>query len=445
MSSGNLLERAEGVLSQVTFLNRQALHLRPDPARVVVRPFKPAIEPRDLNPTDKTRANHIVDRVMTLNAEMAASQLADVLENFQGRHRDLLATFEARADEMEDAFAAHAVFTKIQRQLVGAYFLHEYSFEASALFNPSIVSHPDQTGAPEGGRRFILSLRAVGEGHVSSLTFRSGFLTADGSVSVDPTARLATIPRVKSRISSADGDTIEVIFKPDEDISERVIFPITLSQSNGIEDARFVEFEDGGTKTFYATYTAYSGTAIRSELIETTDFVSFRMSPLRGAAARNKGMALFPRKIGGKYAMIGRQDNENLYLIYSTDLHSWDGGVAILRPQFPWEFVQIGNCGSPIELDEGWLLFTHGVGAVRKYSIGAVLLDKDDPSKVLARSREPLVRPEPSEREGYVPNVVYTCGAMWHNNQIVLPYAVSDTFSKFSTIKIPALMQSIKH
>ena len=432
-------------MSEVTFLNRQALHLRPDPARVVVRPFKPAIEPRDLNPTDKTRANHIVDRVMTLNAEMAASQLADVLENFQGRHRDLLATFEARADEMEDAFAAHAVFTKIQRQLVGAYFLHEYSFEASALFNPSIVSHPDQTGAPEGGRRFILSLRAVGEGHVSSLTFRSGFLTADGSVSVDPTARLATIPRVKSRISSADGDTIEVIFKPDEDISERVIFPITLSQSNGIEDARFVEFEDGGTKTFYATYTAYSGTAIRSELIETTDFVSFRMSPLRGAAARNKGMALFPRKIGGKYAMIGRQDNENLYLIYSTDLHSWDGGVAILRPQFPWEFVQIGNCGSPIELDEGWLLFTHGVGAVRKYSIGAVLLDKDDPSKVLARSREPLVRPEPSEREGYVPNVVYTCGAMRHNGHIVLPYAVSDTFSKFATINIDALIESLEH
>jgi predicted GH43/DUF377 family glycosyl hydrolase len=432
-------------LSQVTFLNRQALHLRPDPARVVVRPFKPAIEPRDLNPTDKTRANHIVERVMTLDAQMAASQLADVLENFQGRHRDLLATFEARADEMEDAFATHAVFTKTQRQLVGAYFLHEYSFEASALFNPSIVSHPDQTGAPEGGRRFILSLRAVGEGHVSSLTFRSGFFGADGSVSVDPTARLATIPRVKSRVSGADGDTIEVIFKPDEDISERVIFPVTPSQSNGIEDARFVEFANGGAKTFYATYTAYSGTGIRSELIETTDFISFRMSPLRGAAARNKGMALFPRKIGGKYAMIGRQDNENLYLIYSTDLHSWDGGVAILRPQFPWEFVQIGNCGSPIELDEGWLLLTHGVGPIRKYSIGAVLLDKDDPSKVLARSREPLVRPEPSEREGYVPNVVYTCGAMRHNGQIVLPYAVSDTFSKFATIKIASLMQSLEH
>ena len=387
-------------MPQVTFLNRQALYLRPDPARVVVRPFKPATEPRDLNPTDKTRANHIVDRVLALDPETAASQLADVLENFQGRHRNLLEIFEARADEMEGAFAAHASFSKIQRQLVGAYFLHEYSFEAAALFNPSIVSHPDQSGAPQGGRRFILSLRAVGEGHVSSLTFRSGSIAADGSVTVDPTARLASIPRVCNRTSGPDGDDVEVIFKPDEHISERVIFPITASQSNGIEDARFVEFDEGGRRIFYATYTAYSGKAIRSELIETTDFMSFRMSPLKGTAARNKGMALFPRKIDGKYAMIGRQDNENLYLIYSDDLYSWNGGQAILKPQFPWEFVQIGNCGSPIELDDGWLLLTHGVGPVRKYSIGAVLLDKADPSKVLARSREPLVRPDiPSAKD----------------------------------------------
>ena len=204
---------------------------------MVVRPFKPTTEPRDLNPTDKTRANHIVDRVLALGPAAAAHQLDDVLENFQGRHRDLLATFEARADDMEVAFAPHVVFTKAQRQLVGAYFLHEYSFEASALFNPSIVSHPDQSGAPEGGRRFILILHAVGEGHVSSLTFRSGYVAADGSVSVDPTARLATIPRVKNRIAGADGDDVEVIFKPDGDISERVIFPVTLSQSSGIEDA----------------------------------------------------------------------------------------------------------------------------------------------------------------------------------------------------------------
>ncbi len=431
-------------MSQIAFLNRQALYLRPDPARVIVRPFKPATEPRDLNPTDKTRANHIVDRVLGLDLETASRQLVEVLENFEGRHRNLLETFEARADEMEGAFWPHTNFTKLQRRLVGAFFLNEYSFEASALFNPSIVSHPNQSGAPKGGRRFILSLRAVGEGHVSSLTFRAGTIAADGAVKVDPTMRLASTPILVKPIAGPAGDAVEIMFRPDEDISERVIFPVTPSQSNGIEDARFVEFDDGDKKTFYATYTAYSGLAIRSELIETRDFVSFRMSPLKGSASHNKGMALFPRKIAGKFAMIGRQDNENLYLLSSDDLYSWDGGVALLRPQFPWEFVQIGNCGSPIELDEGWLLLTHGVGPVRKYSIGAALLDKRDPSRVLARSREPLVRPEPSEREGYVPNVVYTCGAMRHNDQIILPYAVSDTFSNFATIKIAALMKTLE-
>jgi predicted GH43/DUF377 family glycosyl hydrolase len=430
-------------LSQASFLHRQALYLRPDPARVIVRPFKPATEPRDLNPTDKTRANHIVARILALDPKVAASLLADVLENFQGRHRNLLETFELRADDMEDALAAHETFSEIQHQLLGAYFLNEYSFEASALFNPSIVPHPDQSGTPEGGLRFILSLRAVGEGHVSSLTFRTGTIAADGSLAVDPTTRLASSPKVGYRISGPLGDEVEVVFKEGLDISERVIFPVTESQSQGIEDARFVEFSDGGRKTYYATYTAYTGRAIRSELLETSDFLSFRMSPLQGSAARNKGMALFPRRIDGKYAMIARQDNENLYLIYSNDLYRWDGGLAILKPQFPWEFVQIGNCGSPIELDEGWLLLTHGVGPVRKYSIGAALLDKNDPTKVLARSAEPLVRPEPSEREGYVPNVVYTCGAMRHNDQIILPYAVSDTYSNFATIEIAALMQAM--
>ena len=430
-------------MSQSKFVNRQSLYLRPDPARVVVRPFKPATEPRDLNPTDKVRANHIVDRVLRLDAEAAAQQLSEVLENFAGRHRNLLEIFESRAADMEDALEPHAQLTKTQRGLIGAYFLNEYSFEASALFNPSIVRHPDQTGAPEHGCRFILSLRAVGEGHVSSLTFRSGTIAADGSVSVDPTARLASVPTIRSRTPKANGDDVEVIFGPNEELSERVIFPITDAQSNGIEDARFVEFNNNGQKTFYATYTAYSGRAIRSELLATTDFQSFRMTPLGGAASHNKGMALFPRKIDGRYAMIGRQDNENLYLIYSDDLYSWDGGRSILQPEYPWEFVQIGNCGSPIELDDCWLLLIHGVGPVRKYSIGAVLLDKKDPSKVLARSREPLVYPEPTEREGYVPNVVYTCGAMRHRDLIILPYAVSDTFSNFATITIAGLMQAV--
>ncbi len=431
-------------MSQFPFLNRQALYLRPDPTRVIVRPFKPATEPRDLNPTDKTRANHIVERVLSLDSATTAAQLADVLENFLGRHRNLLRAFELRAEEMEEALADHATFTQVQRQLVGAYFLNEYSFEASALFNPSIVAHPDQSGMSDGSLRFVLSLRAVGEGHVSSLTFRSGSIAPDGIVKVDPTARLASSPDIVKLPSGPGGDDVEVTFSSTEEISERVIFPVTASQSNGIEDARFVQFDDDGQRIYYATYTAYSGRAIRSELIETSDFVSFRLSALKGNAARNKGMALFPRKIDGKYAMIARQDNENLYLIYSDDLYTWDGGHPILKPEFPWEFVQIGNCGSPIELDEGWLLLTHGVGPVRKYSIGAALLDKKDPSKVIGRLREPLLRPDPSEREGYVPNVVYTCGAMRHGNNIIFPYAVSDTFSNFATIEIGALIRAMK-
>jgi predicted GH43/DUF377 family glycosyl hydrolase len=430
-------------LTQNTFFNRQAFHLKPDAARVVVRPFKPATEPRDLNVTDRTRANHIVDRVLALDAATVASQLADVLENFRGRHRNLLEIFDARADEMGAAFSVHAVFTQDQRRLVGAYFVHEYSFEAAALFNPSILTHPDQSGAPSGGRRFILSLRAVGEGHVSSLTFRSGAISADGSVSVDPPARLASIPRTRTPLAP-DADRAELVFTGEEDLSERVIFPVLASQSNGIEDARFVEFDEDGVKTYYATYTAYTGRAIRSELLETQDFVTFRMSPLSGTATHNKGMALFPRRIGGQFAMIGRQDNENLYLLQSDDLYSWSGGQVILKPQFPWEFVQIGNCGSPIELDEGWLLLTHGVGPVRRYSIGAALLDKADPTKVLARSSEPLVRPEAPEREGYVPNVVYTCGGMRFGDRIILPYAVSDSFSTVATMKISALLESMQ-
>src|SRR6185295_17236285 len=345
-------DRPQGAtLSQSQFLNRQILHLRPDPARVVVRPFKPATEPRDLNPTDKTRANHIVGRVLRLEPGAAARQLTEVLENFEGRHRNLLEIFETRAAEMEEALEPHAVLNKTQRCLIGAYFLHEYSFEASALFNPSIVRHPDQSGAPAAGCRLILSLRAVGEGHISSLTFRSGTIGADGGVAVDPTARMASVPKVVNRTSRANGDAVEVVFPPaDNDLSERVIFPVTDAQANGIEDARFVQFTDADRTTFYATYTAYSGRAIRSELLETADFRSFRMTPLAGTAARNKGMALFPRKIDGRYAMIARQDNENLYLIYSDDLYTWEGGRSLLQPAHPWEFVQIGSCGSPIEL-----------------------------------------------------------------------------------------------
>ncbi|KUR72623.1 glycosidase [Novosphingobium fuchskuhlense] len=419
------------------FFNRHPLYLRPDPSRVIVRPFRPAIEPRDFNPVDTTRANHIVARVLALDEAEAQSVLAGVLDNFDDPQRNLLEIFESRAAEMEQVFAGHAAFSPTQRSLIGAYFLHEYSFEAAALFNPSIVPHPDQSAVEPGSLRFILSLRAVGEGHISSLTFRRGTISGEGAISIEPPVRLACLPHISRRV----GDKIDLAFAADSNLSQRVIFPITEAQANGIEDARFVAFKDHGRTTFFATYTAYSGRAIRSELIETRDFQSFRMVPLTGPAAVNKGMALFPRKIGGRYAMIARYDNESLHLIYSDNLLEWSLGTPILRPEYPWEFVQIGNCGSPIELDEGWLLFTHGVGPIRRYSIGAVLLDKHDPSRVIGRARLPLVQPERSEREGYVPNVVYSCGAMKFGNRIVLPYAVSDTFSTIATVKIDRLLE----
>lgn len=420
------------------FFNRQTLHLRPDPARVVLRPFEPAPEPRALNRIDKSRACRIFERILALDETGVETLLAATLANFKGRHRNLRDIFDRRATEMSGAFACDPSLSEARHQLMGAYFLNEYSFEAAALFNPSIVPHADQFGTTGG--RFILSARAVGEGHISSLTFRTGNVAADGTVTIDAPERLASAPEITARV----GDRVELAFDPASEITERVIFPITEHQANGIEDARFVAFKHEGKTTYYATYTAYSGQAIRSELLETDDFVSFRMAPLKGVGARNKGMALFPRKIGGHYAMIARHDNENLYLIYSDNLHEWGPGKPILQPAHAWEFIQIGNCGSPIELDEGWLLFTHGVGPVRHYSIGAVLLDKDDPSKVIGRSRQPLIQPAASEREGYVPNVVYTCGAMQLEGRIVLPYAISDTFSTFATVEAAALLELLK-
>lgn len=431
-------------MPQDSLLNRQALYLRPDPTRVIVRPFKPSTEPRHLNPRDKSRANEIVDRVLSLDPVATANQLRDILANFDTRHRNLLRQFELRADAMEDAFHHHQQFSQQQRQLVGAYFMNEYSFESAALFNPSIVAHPDQSGVAKGSRRVILSLRAVGEGHISSLTFRSGVLDPDGDLAIDPPTRLAGLPVIHAHDGLAPAGCIGLSFNRDSDLSERVVFPVTEAESNGIEDARFVAFEDEGETIYFATYTAYSGSSIRSELLETKDFASFTLTPLRGPAARNKGMALFPRRINGRYAMIARQDSENLFLLYSDDLLHWEEGQMLMKPEFAWQFVQIGNCGSPVEIDEGWLLFTHGVGPMRRYAIGVTLLDKQDPSIILSRTVEPLLQPEPTEREGYVPNVVYSCGAMRHGDLIALPYAVSDTYSNFMTIKILELLETMR-
>jgi predicted GH43/DUF377 family glycosyl hydrolase len=423
-----------------SIVHKQELFINPDPDRVLLRAFRPTVEPRELNPIDRRRANHVVGRVCGLNTSEVATLLADTIAEFGGRHRNLMSVFEARAREMESVFALHEPFSEAQRALIGAYFVLEYTFEAAALFNPSIVPHPDQSGVPEGSVRFVLSLRAVGEGHVSSLAFRTGLAGPDGTVTLDPPDQFAVLPAIIERI----GDGLNLSFDSESKIGERVIFPITHSQANGIEDARFVCFDDGSEPVYYATYTAYDGRAIRSELLETRDFLSFRMVPLQGASAGNKGMALFPRKIAGRYAMIARQDNENLHFVTSDDLYNWDDGVPMMQPEYPWEFVQIGNCGSPIELDEGWLLLTHGVGPVRSYSIGAVLLDKANPARVIGRTPEPLIGPDRPRRGGYVPNVVYTCGLMRHGEYLVLPYALRDTSCTFASIRIRDLLASLK-
>lgn len=422
-----------------SFVQFQDLLLHPDPERVLLRAFRPTIEPRELNPIDQRRANHIVERVCQLDEEEAAALLAETIADFGGRHRHLLDVFRARADEMETVFAEHGPLSNAKALLLGAMFIQEYTFEAAALFNPSIVPHPDQSGVHSEFLRVILSLRAVGEGHVSSIAFRSGQVGPAGEIYLDPPGWYAAIPSITARI----GDTLDISFDEEGGIGERIIFPITHAQSNGIEDARFVQFEDGEGPVYYATYTAYNGRAIRSELLETRDFLSFRLTPLQGRAAGNKGMALFPRKIGGRFAMVTREDNENLHYVTSDDLYNWNDGTVIMAPKYAWEIVQIGNCGSPIELDEGWLLLTHGVGRVRTYSIGAVLLDKADPSQVIGRTREPLIVPGMVRRGGYVPNVVYSCGALRHGDRIILPYAVLDSSCAFASISIHDLLASL--
>jgi predicted GH43/DUF377 family glycosyl hydrolase len=332
-----------------------------------------------------------------------------------------------------------------QAHLIGAYFCEEYAFEAAALFNPSIAPAPDQTGVPDGALRFILALRGVGEGHVSSITFRTGLLNADGSVSIDTPSQRAVSPRIKLIPGGAPDDPgVRLFCEDSHDLSETVIFPVTDHQRHGIEDLRLVRFiDDDGNATYLGTYTAFSGSDIREELLRTIDFETIDLTALTGSAAQGKGMALFPRKIAGRYAMLGRQDHENIWLLTSTDLYHWEGGAKLLSPRWPWEFVQMGNCGSPIEIAEGWLVLTHGVGAVRNYCIGACLLDKTDPSKVLARITLPLIHPGATERYGYVPNVAYSCGALVHGRLLLLPYAIADNITTFATVPLDALLAAM--
>lgn len=417
------------------------LRLQADPSRVVVRPFHIPIDP--VNP-GKGRVGRIVEQVLAFDEAEAEAQLKLVLRDFEARHWQTRSVFIQRYQQISNGLGLNGNISETKHQLIGAYFCHEYSYAAAALMNPSVVLHPDQTGLSEGSSRIIMSLRAVGEGHISSIALREGILSPGAQFELAPQPPFAIAASPGPGDEASSGDMIEIHRHADSTISGTLIFPVTPAQSNGLEDIRLLRFtHDDGTIEWIGTYTAYNGREIRSEFLRTDDFRSFRMQPIRGSSARNKGMALFPRTIGGEYMMIGRQDGENLFLIRSPEIDNWGEGELLITPRYPWELVQIGNCGAPIELDEGWLLLTHGVGAMRKYSIGALLLDKDDPSKVLGRTVNPILSPADEDREGYVPNIVYTCGALRHGDLLFLPYGVADSTVAFAFVPIAALLASM--
>ena len=433
-------------MSEPDIVTHLSILLRPDPARVVIKPYVPAEAPPGYVTKDSPRAQRVADRVLGLDEVGLDHELKRVFENLDRRHCDAQHILLRRYHEVNGLVIEHRKVTHKQALLIGAYFCEEYAFEAAALFNPSIVVHPDQTGMAAGAVRFILSLRGVGEGHVSSVTFRTGICGADGAIIIDPPSHLAVSPRIEYIPGgNPDDPGVRLICENSRELSEIVLFPVTPSQRHGIEDVRLVRFtDDDGIVTYFGTYTAFSGQNIRQELLRTADFKTFELTALSGSATANKGMALFPRRIAGRYMMLGRQDHENIWLLSSDNLYDWQGGTKIIAPRWPWEFVQIGNGGSPIEIDEGWLVLTHGVGAVRNYCIGACLLDRDDPSRLLARTRHPLIRPTPEERYGYVPNIAYTCGAIVHDRTLLMPFAVADSVTTFATVPLDRLLAGME-
>lgn len=439
------LGAAGRAVTESSVITRLPVKLCPDPTRVVIRPFMPADDQAPYIDPDRSRAQRIANRILGLARPDISDQLGYFTNSLAQQHRDVSQVLMRRFHDVNGLVIDPGAIDEDQSRLIGAYFSEEYSFEAAALFNPSIVPHPDQTGVAHDAVRFILSLRGVGEGNISSVTFRTG-LWSPGGLTIDQASANAISPRIKTIPGgAADDPGVRLLCEEARDLSEIVIFPVTPAQRHGIEDLRLVRFvDDDAAVTYLGTYTAFSGGGIRQEIMRTTDFATIDLTALRGPGTDNKGMALFPRKIGGRYAMLGRQDHENIWLQMSCDLYAWDAGVKVLEPRFPWEFVQIGNCGSPIEIDEGWLVITHGVGAVRNYCLGACLLDKEDPSKLLARLVEPLIRRDPGDHDGYVPNVLYSCGAMVHHRVLLLPYSIADSFTTFATIPLNALLAAME-
>jgi predicted GH43/DUF377 family glycosyl hydrolase len=481
-------------------VTRTSHRLLPDPRRVIAKPHLPGEEV--YSPDGKSRVKVVLERILAIPDAQVPAIVADVLRNFAQRHRDFTQVlhhhFQMVAHHLEDG----AELTEERRLLIGAYFTHEYSIEAAALFNPSIVLAPDQTGLAAGSQRFIMSVRAVGEGHISSIGFRTGVIDKRCKITFDEVSRYAITGRRKKPLYDkylfglklaelgADNAIAALVLEPlpeqfsfdelehslslfeakhafpevvahettklihllassnylamyprESPLSERVLFPAGPKESQGMEDARFVRLvHDDGSVVYYATYTAFDGLEVLPQLIETADFVSFRVATLNGRYAQNKGMALFPRLIDGKYVMLARSDRENTYLMRSDNVRFWNETQMLQTPQQSWELIQIGNCGSPIETEAGWLVLTHGVGPMRRYALGALLLDIDDPGRVIAHLPEPLMVPDEDERDGYVPNVLYSCGSMVHRDQLILPYGFSDGGIKIATIPLPELL-----
>lgn len=475
---------------------RTGIVLRPDPSRVLFRPFEIGLTSRIVK---------IIARVSSLTEDEVKQKLTEVIHEFGSRHYRLEQFFLKRFEAIKPNLLTDEPLTQERKLLLGAYFTMEYSLESAALFNPSMVWHPDQTNVPPGYKRFIISLRATGEGHISSISFRMGYVNETGKIVIRKPSRYVTSPEIEPhqafnksqferklyelRLNNSISDRImagmadeftlddldaqikrittqyrynaeyetiaggilglarsnyQIHFDDDMQLDEKCIFPTSPNETNGIEDARFVRFtDDDGEVCYYATYTAYNGRVTFPQLLQTQDFVHFTVSTLNGAEVANKGMALFPRKINGKYAMISRQDGENIYLMYSDDLFFWQSKELILKPTYPWEYVQLGNCGSPIETEAGWLVLSHGVGPMRKYAIGAFLLDLNDPSIVLGRTTEPILSPDENEREGYVPNVVYSCGGLLNGRELIIPYAMADYASSFATVNVDDLLAEL--
>lgn len=417
--------------------------LHADPSRVVLRPFHLGWSAQN---APGSRALRLVEDICGLSEAQVEAEYARVLHDFGERHWQTEQMFVKRFEQVKESLQLDcSAFSETRKRLIGAFFCHEYSYAAAALMNPSIVPHPDQSGMQSGAVRFVMTLRAVGEGHISSIAFREGIAEPDGGFTLWPQSAFATAVELDDSSLTDCVRGVIVHRHPDSSLSNTVIFPITEQQRGGLEDLRMVRFDHGGGEfEWIGTYTAFSGSSIRSELLRTGDFRRFLLEPIEGRAGRNKGMALFPEKIGGQYAMLGRQDGKNLFLLRSERLDRWDTeGELLMEPAYPWEFVQIGNCGSPVPTDEGWLLFTHGVGAMRKYSLGCALLDRDDPSRVIARSREPVLTAVDADRSGYVPNVVYTCGVLKVGERLLVPYGISDSAVGFATVEIDALLRTL--